>query len=192
MKKQHTEILLSLVRRMASITAHEKDRIRRKTRSTRHPLGQRMFRGKMRIWPAERLQMAYVVELREAGKTWDEVYFQFLRERRRNLRNGREISRGRLQNMYAAELEFRERATWHISSRLLYWHHQGYSLESIAALADLDGLIPSDSKSLEEIREMISAEEQLQDSEMRRYGLSRIRQSTNGRTHGGEFINHDS
>ena len=164
MKKQEAEILFSMFRRMGAIVATENDRLRRKARSTRHPLGQRFFRRKMRIWPAERRQMSYVVELREAGKTWDEVYFTFLRERRRNLRNGREVSRGRLQNMYEAEMNLRIKEGRYIGTWLLHWHRQGFDLETIAKLADYEDLIPIGWATLNDIHEMILAEERIQDA----------------------------
>ena len=164
MKQQEAEILFSILRRTGSIMAFENDRLRRKARSTRHPLGQRFFRRKMRIWPAERRQMSYVVELREQGHTWDEVYFTFLRERRRNLRNGHEISRGRLQNMYEAEMDLRIKEGRYIGTWLLYWYRQGFTLETIADLADDEDLIPYGWATLDDIRELIAEEERIQES----------------------------
>ncbi|WP_339908273.1 hypothetical protein [Symmachiella dynata] len=110
--------------------------------------------------------MSHVVELREAGKTWDEVYFTFLRERRRNLRNGREISRGRLQNMYTAEIEFREQEALEIARQLVEWADAGNSLTQIRYAALKKGLwSDADEITLEQIQEIIDHERQLQQME---------------------------
>tara|TARA_R110002096_G_scaffold25742_1_gene80101 strand:- start:25 stop:543 length:519 start_codon:yes stop_codon:yes gene_type:complete len=165
MKSKSAE-LLKLFRQFGRINTDSREELRQKTKSTRHPLGLRMFRGKMQIWPKERRQMSHVVELREAGKTWDEVYFTFLRERRRNLRNGREISRGRLQNMYTAEIEFREQEALEIARQLVEWADAGNSLTQIRYAALKKGLwSDADEITLEQIQEIIDHERQLQQME---------------------------
>ena len=54
--------------------------------------------------------MKWIVEQRQAGWTWERIYFEFLRRHGRT-RDGREWSTSRIRRAYAAEVQGKTRET---------------------------------------------------------------------------------